>query len=89
MAILVITASFLSSDFILDDEVRWLFDNRSRKGLEVIPLIAKYCAWDTVDWLKEMQVRPINGEPVWRDNGIHADYELTNLTKEVAHVVGA
>ena len=28
------------------------------KGLVILPVIARDCAWEAVDWLKQMNVRP-------------------------------
>ena len=65
-----------------------LLKHRQQEGLIVFPIIAKPCAWKTVDWLKRMQVRPRNQRPVWSDGGSHVDEDLTAIAEEVAAVVG-
>ncbi len=84
VAILLISANFLNSEFILSQEVPALLKRREREGLTIFPVIAKPCAWRTIDWLSNMQVRPQDGRPVWRDDGRYADEELAVLTEEVA-----
>ncbi len=87
VALLLISADFLNSDFILGQVVPPLLERQEREGLLVFPVIAKHCAWQTVEWLAKMKVRPINGQPIWREVGIYADKELTIIAKEIAALV--
>jgi DNA-binding NarL/FixJ family response regulator len=87
VAMLLITANFLNSNFILREEVPRLLTRRKKDGLVVFPIIAKHCAWRRIEWLKVMQVRPRYGEPVWRQEGAHADQELARIAEEVADIV--
>ncbi len=70
VAILFVTANFLNSAFILGQEMPPLLERRQREGLIVYPLIAKACAWDKIEWLRKINVRPKNGAPVWREGGV-------------------
>ncbi|HZF08669.1 MAG TPA: TIR domain-containing protein [Thermoanaerobaculia bacterium] len=45
VALLLISADFLSSPFILDKEVPALLKRQEEKGLRVIPIILKECPW--------------------------------------------
>ena len=58
VAILLITADFLNSDFILKKEIPQLIGRRQKDGLKILPLIIKPCLWKEVMWLKSIQVRP-------------------------------
>lgn len=84
VAILLVTKNFLTSDFILEQEIPELL-KRHQQGLTIIPVIAKDCAWRSVGWLAELQVFN-DGFPVWRDGGKHVDKELTELTYLVAGI---
>lgn len=64
VAVLLISASFLTSQFILGTEVPELLRRRAAQGLRVIPLIIKPCAWSRVDWLNKLQARPTDGKPL-------------------------
>ena len=55
--------------------------------LTLYPVIAKACAWQTIDWLAKMNVRPKNGRPVWGDGGSHVDRDLATIAQEVADIV--
>ena len=87
VAILLITANFLTSNFILREEVPTLLKRRQSEGLVVFPVIAKACAWRKVDWLTKMNVRPKNGSPVWGDYGSHVDEDLAVIAEEVATII--
>ena len=63
VAILLISADFLTSQFILGEEVPRLLQRRDAEGLRVFPVIVRPCAWKTVPWLSRMQVRPKDGRP--------------------------
>jgi len=87
IAILLISANFLTSDFILKNEVPRLLKIHKQGGATIFPVIAKPCAWRTVDWLSEMNVRPKNGEPVWGDAGQHVDKDLAKIAEEIADIL--
>lgn len=87
IAILLVSANYLASDFILTEEIPALLQRRNSEGLIIVPVIAKACAWRTVDWLTQMKVRPRDGQPVWREGGSHADDELTKIAEEIAQIL--
>jgi CheY-like chemotaxis protein len=87
IAVLLITANFLNSEFILRTEVPALLKRREREGLVVFPVIARACAWRTVDWLRQMDVRPKNGIPVWNNEGTHVDEDLSLIAEDILKVI--
>lgn len=89
VAIFLISANFLNSKFIKEEEVPTLIQRQKQDGLIVFPIIARHCAWREVEWLAQMNVRPKNGSPVWRDGGIHADEELSIIAEQVAGIIKA
>ncbi len=89
VAILLISANFLTSDFILNKQIPTLLQRHERERLTVFPVIAKACAWRTVDWLTKMNIRPKNGRPVWGDGGRHVNEDLAIIAEEVATIIRA
>jgi hypothetical protein len=87
LAIFLVTANFLNSAFILHKEVPKMLERQRDEGVIIFPLIAKFCAWKSVDWLNKMQLRPKNGSPIWREQGIHKDKELTDIVNEIAKLI--
>jgi tetratricopeptide (TPR) repeat protein len=87
VAILMVTANFLTSDFILMEEVPRLLERRAKEGVRVFPVIVSPCAWKQVKWLSRMQVRPKDGKPLSGGNDYQIDADLAAIAEEVAAIV--
>ncbi|HWA73289.1 MAG TPA: toll/interleukin-1 receptor domain-containing protein [Polyangiaceae bacterium] len=61
VAVLLISANFLSSDFCLKEEVPYLLERRNREGLLVVPVLLQQCPWRQFSWLRELQMMPRDG----------------------------
>jgi hypothetical protein len=83
VAILLVSAHFLTSDFILREEVTRLLQRRDREGLEIYPVIVKPCAWQKVEWLSRMQVRPRDGKALSAHHGHRRDEALAEIATEI------
>jgi hypothetical protein len=86
VAILLISADFLTSDFILREEVPRLLERRQKEGLRVIPLIVRPCAWKKVKWLSSIQARPKDGQALSRGSKPQYEQHLADLAEEVAEM---
>jgi len=87
VAILLITANFLASDFILGKEVPRRLERRQNAGVRVYALIVKPCAWQKVKWLKPIQARPRDGRPLSGETEHQIDSDLTALATEIAELL--
>jgi hypothetical protein len=87
VAILLITTNFLTSKFILEEEMPRLLHRHNDKELVIVPIIARACAWRAVEWLAEINVRPKNGKPIWSDLESHVDEDLALIAEEVASIL--
>lgn len=86
VAILLVTANFLTSPFIRREEIPTLLKRRKDEGLIIFPVIAKDCAWKKISWLTKMNVRPMDGNPIWgRDRRV--DEKLAAIAEEVADLI--
>ena len=88
VAILLISADFLSSKFILGEEVPRLLARRKKEGLRVIPLIISHCAWENVPSLASIQGRPIDNKPLAELTKNKRDKCLADLVREILDLVG-
>ncbi len=87
VAILLISANFLTSEFIQKWEIPELLRRRDSGELVIYPVIARPCSWKSVTWLSQMQVRPKAGKPIWRSEGSEVDTDLAEITEEIANIV--
>ena len=51
VAIMLISASFLNSSFILAKEIPIMLSRRKQDGMLLIPLVIRPCAWQDIPWL--------------------------------------
>ncbi len=84
IAVLLISAHFLTSNFIREQEVPRILGRRRKEGLRVIPIIVEPCAWKTVQWLKSIQFLPRDGEPLSKGNENEIDAVLAKLAEDIA-----
>jgi hypothetical protein len=87
LAIFLVTADFLNSDFITRKEVPSLLERRQKEGLRLYPILAKPCAWQAIQWLSAIQIRPTGAKPVWRSGGRYAEDELARIVLELLAII--
>lgn len=58
VALLLISANSLTSQFILSEEVPRLLAIQRDGGMTVYPFLVSECAWDEVRWLRDLQMAP-------------------------------
>ncbi len=87
LAVFLITADFLNSDFITRKEVPALLERREKEGLRLYPILAKPCAWQVVQWLNSIQIRPTGAKPVWRSGGRYVEDELARIALELSAIL--
>lgn len=86
IALLLISAPFLNSDFIQKRELPRLFRRHEADGMTIYPLLIRYCSWEQVRWLKGMQIRPDNARPVSDFDRNKIDKILTEVAREIARM---
>ena len=87
VAVLLITANFLTSRFIREQEVPRLLERWRGEELVIVPVILSSCPWQSVDWLEAMQVRPSEAEPLASFEGEAANRELALLVGEIEELI--
>jgi hypothetical protein len=89
VAVLLISADFLTSQFILGEEVPALLKRRDTEGVHIYPIIVRPCAWKAVKWLSRIQVRPKDGRPLAAGNEYQIEADLAAVAEEIAALMGA
>ncbi|MCP4547148.1 MAG: TIR domain-containing protein [bacterium] len=88
VAVLLITADFLTSDFIRRTEMPTLLERRDSEGVRVIPLLVMPCPWQAVPWLTALQMRPTDARPLAAGNTPEIEADLAALTLEIRDLLG-
>lgn len=86
VALLLVSSAFLTSDFILREEVPKLFDKHCEGGMTLFPLVVKPCAWQVVPWLSRLQLRPPEGKALSSLRGAKRDEALATVAREMAEI---
>lgn len=84
VALLLISAGFLSSCFINDVEVPTILERRKQEGLVVIPVILKTCGWKHHPYLSHLQALPKEGKPIGSYKGDRREEAFTEICNEIA-----
>ena len=87
VAVLLISSSFLTSDFILEEEVPKLIDCHEDDGMSVVPLLVRACPWQEVKWLARLQLRPADGKPLAGRKKAAVEKLLSELALEMMQFV--
>ena len=87
-AVCLISANYLSSDFILKEEVSYFLAQREQRGLLLLPILVSECPWRLVDWINATQLvpagaRPLDSLPVSEQNKV-----LSALAELIAAKLG-
>jgi hypothetical protein len=88
VAVLLVSADFLTSKFILSKEIPRLLERRDKEGLRIFPVIIKPCAWKQVKWLARMNLRPKDGRPIQGGNEFQVETDLAAIADEIADIIG-
>ena len=87
VAILLVSADFLTSKFIRGTEVPTFLKRRDEEGMRIFPIIVKPFAWKQVEWLSRMNLRPKDGKPLSGGNEHQIDIDLAAIVEEVAAII--
>src|SRR5712691_1536086 len=86
-AVLLVSADFLTSDFIQTVELPRLLERRAKEGLVAFPVIVFPCLWKYVPKLDRLLVRPKDGRPLSRGNKEKQERELSIIAAEVMELL--
>ena len=88
VAVLLVSADFLTSKFILSKEIPSLLERMDKEGLRIFPVIIRPCAWKHVKWLARMNLRPKDGRPIQGGREFQVETDLAAIADEIAGIIG-
>ena len=89
IAVLLISANYLASKFVMTKEVPHLLAQHEAAGMRIIPVLMKDCVWEAVPWLKRLQMLPRDSKPVTGLPEARIDGALADVAREIFQIVGS
>jgi len=91
LGLLLISAPFLSSEFVRKEEVPRLFSQHEAGGMRIYPLLVEPCPWEHVAWLARLQLRPQDAKrrakALSMFQGAARKQKLADIASEIASLV--
>ncbi len=90
VAVLLVSADFLASEFIQSKEIPRLLERQAQGGLVILPVIVRPCLWQSAHWLARLQVLPRDGRSLAEfDDRDEAIFEVIKRISDIIEVVSA
>ncbi|RPI91938.1 MAG: toll/interleukin-1 receptor domain-containing protein, partial [Chloroflexi bacterium] len=86
VAVCLISADYLASDFCVKEEIPYLLERRRSAGMLFIPVLIRPCAWKAIGWLKAIQMLPRDGKAVATDFKDDWDTPFTQVVEQILSV---
>jgi hypothetical protein len=88
VAVLIVSADFLASDFIAENELPILLDRASRGGVQIMPIVAGHCLFSANQELSKYQSVNPPDRPLEKMKKQEAEEMLLKLAQAVARHTG-
>src|SRR5262249_18772975 len=86
---LLISPSFLASDFIVNKELPALLERRQKEGLVVIPILVRPSMWSAVPEIAELQFANDPSKPLSSASEEERDRAYASVSQPIAQLVQA
>ncbi len=87
VAVCLISADYLASDFCVKEEIPYLLERRARNGMTLIPVLLRPCLWKAVPWLKAIQMLPRDGKCVSSDFKDDWDVPFAEVAEHIFEIL--
>ena len=81
IALLLISADFLTSTYVQEVEVPLILQRRDAGQMRIVPVLAQPCAWQDIEWLSELQIHPTDLKPLSEKDPAQVERDLTDLAR--------
>ncbi|HKQ51849.1 MAG TPA: P-loop NTPase fold protein, partial [Pyrinomonadaceae bacterium] len=83
VAVLLITADFLASDWVMQKEAGRLQEQQNKAGMRIVPLLIRPCDWVRFRWLSNNQALPRDGKFIAETSKGRQDKLFTEAAKYI------
>ncbi len=83
VAVMLVSASFLNSSFILTEEIPIMLRRRKQEGMLLIPLVIRPCAWQDIPWLSVIPGGYKDNVPLSKLSKHKREEALAELTRKI------
>ena len=83
VAVCLISADYLASDFCVKEEIPYFLERRKSDGMLLLPILIRPCLWKAIDWLKAIQMLPRDGKSVSVDFKEDWDTPFTQVAERI------
>ena len=83
VAVCLISADYLASDFCVKEEIPYLLERRKSEGMLMVPVLLRPCAWEAISWLRQLQIIPRDDKPVSTDYSETYEVVFTDLARSI------
>src|SRR5262245_47538523 len=83
VAVCLISADYLNSNFCVKEEIPYFLQKRETEGMLLLPILIRPCLWEALDWLKAIQMLPRDGKAVAVDFKEDWDTPFTLVARNI------
>jgi tetratricopeptide (TPR) repeat protein len=87
VAVCLISADYLASDFVTKEEIPYLLERREKEGMHLFPVLVRSCPWKIVPWVRETQMLPRDGKSISKDFKEDWDEVFTEVAERIYAIV--
>src|SRR5205085_9483986 len=87
VAVCLISADYLASDFCTKEEIPYLLERRERDGMALLPILVRPCPWKVTTWLEKTQMLPRDGKSVAKDFKGNEDEVFTLVAETIFDIL--
>jgi len=87
VAVCLISADYLASDFVTKEEIPYLLERREKEGMVLIPVLLRPCPWKIISWMTPIQMIPRDGKAIAIDFRDNWDEPFSQVAERVHEII--
>ncbi|MEW8279050.1 MAG: toll/interleukin-1 receptor domain-containing protein [Candidatus Thiodiazotropha sp.] len=89
IAVLLISADFLASNYIIERELPHLLEMRASEGLVVLPIVVRPSPWSEIPELAQLQFLNTDAQPLSAVSAFEAEDVVNAIAMKIREIAGA